>query len=151
MCVINSSKLRVTQDSSVGTAVCVSVNMTGVTADPAVLTLPEAHIAGWEERTSYVSKNIFLHFLYPCSFFLHLSLHLQWEGLRCEEKMQVRETWIQLRKLRCTHYITYNSCRGHYVNETARPLDKRNIQNAEWSITVDVHLGLGSEQNVFPL
>lgn len=35
-----------------------------------------------------------------------LSMHLQWEGLRCKKKMQVREMWM-------THwrdYISHNHC-----------------------------------------
>lgn len=34
-----------------------------------------------------------------------LSSHLQWEGLRCEGKVYVREMWIQLRDLGCALFL----------------------------------------------
>ncbi len=55
-----------------------------------------------EERTSHFSKNIFPCFFSPCVISLHLSMHPLWEGLKRNEKTQVRETWMQSRDLGCT-------------------------------------------------
>lgn len=79
-------------------------------SNPAVPSSSEtgvASVTSSEGRTPYFTKNMVPRFLSPCIFSLHLSVHLQWEPLRCKENVQVREMWMLLRGLGCILWVDF--------------------------------------------